>query len=48
MVILAAFCLIAAHPGFVFKDGATLTNRDEQTYTEPKNVDGSSSGENLA
>ena len=50
MVVLAALCLIPAHPGFVFKDGATLTIREERpySYTENKNQSGQSSGENLA
>lgn len=49
MIILAAWCLVAGHPGFVFKDGATLANAQaHDAYSEPKNVSGYSSGENNA
>lgn len=36
MVIIAAWCLVPGHPGFIFKDNATLAGRTETTYDEHK------------
>lgn len=47
MVILAAWCLVPGHPGFIFKENATLTSQTS-AYEERKAGDASSSGENLA
>ncbi|ETN44824.1 uncharacterized protein HMPREF1541_09699 [Cyphellophora europaea CBS 101466] len=46
MIILAAWCLVPAHPGFVFSEGATLTK--DTTFVEDKGAQASDSRESMA
>jgi hypothetical protein len=34
MIILAAWCLVAGHPGFVFKDNAVLGRKSSDGQSE--------------
>jgi hypothetical protein len=44
MVLLAAYSLIIAHPGFAFKNGERLV-KDDSVVDEPKHLSDESSGE---